>query len=317
MAGYEKVVVITKKTPLEELIERFNTREQARFYLEHMGASFGEYQAAHDAYQRALTLVRNALPGGVRSQFVERAFLPNFTFGEDDVVLALGPDGLVVNIAKYLNGQPLLSVNPDVRRIDGILVPFRAEQAQMAVRSVLRGQFSCKQISMAHVKLNDGQTLYGFNDLFLGQKTHQSARYRLTLAGRSEDQSSSGIIVSTGVGSTGWLRSVLTGAAGVVEALLDKPMAAKVEPVRTQYRFDWEADYLRYSVREPFVSKSSSAKLVFGSIAVGQEMEVVSSMPQNGVIFSDGIEEDYLPFNSGAIARIGVAEKRVKLVVGI
>jgi hypothetical protein len=38
-------------------------------------------------------------------------------------------------------------------------------------------------------------------------------------------------------------------------------------------------------------------------------------MPQNGVIFSDGIEEDRLEFNSGTIARIGLADRTLRLVV--
>ncbi len=38
-------------------------------------------------------------------------------------------------------------------------------------------------------------------------------------------------------------------------------------------------------------------------------------MPQNGVIFSDGIEDDRLDFNSGAVARIGLAERTLRLVV--
>ncbi len=89
---------------------------------------------------------------------------------------------------------------------------------------------------------------------------------------------------------------------------------AEARAAREKYRFDWEADYLRFSVREPFVSRTTQANLVAGTIAADQRLEVISQMPQNGVIFSDGIEEDYLPFNSGAIADIGLAEKRVNLV---
>ncbi len=311
MAEYEKIIVITKKTALQELIERFNTREQARFYLEHAGASFAEYQAAHDAYEQALARVKAALPSGVRSQFIERAFLPNFTFGDRDLVVTLGPDGLVVNTAKYLNGQPLLALNPDPQRIDGILIPFRVEAAEAAINGVLRGQWGRRRIAMAKAELNDGQTLTAVNDLFVGQQTHVSARYQLCLEKRREDQSSSGIIISTGAGSTGWFRSVVTGAAGVMTAFA---APEEIQAARESYRFDWESDYLCYSVREPFVSKTSSAQLVFGRIEAEQTLEVVSYMPQNGVIFSDGIEEDYLPFNSGSIARIGLAETRVNLV---
>ncbi len=310
--SYEKVVVVTKKTALEELVERFNTREQARFYLEHMGVSFAEYEAAHTAYYRALGQVKDALPPGVRSQWIERSFVPNFTFSDDDFVLTVGPDGLVVNTAKYLRGQPLFAVNPDPARIDGVLIGFTADNAAAHLRPALRGQFGRKLVSMACATLNDGQSLYAVNDLFIGQRTHQSARYALTLGARTETQSSSGIIISTGAGSTGWFRSVLTGASGIVETFVP---GEETHAVRDRYAFDWEAEYLGYSVREPFESRASAAEMVFGRIESGQSLSVTSQMPINGVIFSDGIEDDYLEFNSGSIAEIGLADRRVNLIV--
>ena len=308
----EKIVVITKKTALEELIERFNTREQARFYIEHMGGEFGEYEAAHAAYCQSFLALRMALPRGVRSQVVERAFLPTFQFGESDLVVTLGPDGLVVNTAKYLEGQPLVAINPDPRRIDGVLVPFQVEQAGRLLASTVRGAYRARRISMAKAELNDGQRLYALNDLFIGRRTHVSARYRLALQEQAEEQSSSGIIVSTGAGSTGWLRSVFAGAAGVMERLAPSD---EVSAARERYRFEWEADYLCFTVREPFTSKVSAAGLVFGRIEAGTRLEIESRMPHDGVIFGDGVEEDYLQFNSGSLARIGLAEKKVTLVV--
>ena len=312
MANYEKVVVVTKKTALEELIERFNTREQAKFYLEHMGVSFGEYEAAHSAYHAALASVKEALPPGVRTQWIEREFVPNFTFGDEDFVVTVGPDGLVVNTAKYLSGQPLFAVNPDPARMDGVLMAFPAGEAAAPLRLALRGEFRRKRVAMARVTLNDGQTLHAVNDLFVGQRTHQSARYTLALGRQAEAQSSSGIIISTGAGSTGWFRSVLTGASGIVETFVP---GEETHAVRDRYAFDWEAEYLAYSVREPFVSRASAAGLVFGRIEAGQFLQVTSQMPANGVIFSDGIEEDYLEFNSGSIAEIGLADRRVTLIV--
>ncbi len=311
---YDKIVVITKKTALEELIERFNSRDQARFYIEHMGASFDDYQFAHETYLRAVRALKGSLPGGVRHQFVERGFLPTFLFGERDLVVTLGPDGLVVNTAKYLTTQPLLALNPDLKRIDGILVPFAVEQSARILSQVINAEFELAHISMAKAQLNDGQTLYAVNDLFIGQRTHLSARYRLRLNGKQEDQSSSGIIVSTGAGSTGWFRSIVTGAASVIETY---SQAEDVRTAKSDYRFDWESNYLYYSVREPFVSKVSEANLVFGRIEAGKNLEIVSQMPQNGVIFSDGIEADFLEFNSGEIARVGLAEKKVNLITGV
>ena len=162
-------------------------------------------------------------------------------------------------------------------------------------------------------KLGDGQSLLAFNDLFIGRKTHVSARYNLTHGRRSEDQSSSGIIVSTGAGSTGWLSAVLNGAAGVVEPFAGTKAVA---PVRAGFRFAWDAPKLCFSVREPFVSKASEAGIVWGNVRAGEKLEVVSQMPQDGVIFSDGIEADYLSFDSGAVASISVAEEKARLVAG-
>jgi NAD kinase len=314
VAAFDKIVVITQKTALEELLERFNTRDQARFYLEHMGASFESYQSAHDAYVSAVDMLQKALPRGIRQQFIERSFLPNFLFGTGDLVVTLGRDGLVVNTAKYLSSQPLLGFNPDPQRIDGVLLPFPVHLAAEVLADALKGDYELKKITMAKASLNDGQSLYAVNDLFIGQRTHLSARYRLRFQEQEEDQSSSGIIVSTGAGSTGWFRSILTGAAGVAEAFTGNPA---IRALGEKYRFDWEANYVCFSVREPFVSKLSGAQMVFGRVAAGDGLGVTSQMPRNGVIFSDGIEADFLEFNSGSIARIGVAEKKVHLIARI
>jgi hypothetical protein len=89
----------------------------------------------------------------------------------------------------------------------------------------------------------------------------------------------------------------------------------QVRAARFKYRFDWEARYLIFSVREPFVSRTSGAEIVHGRIEADAPLEIVSQMPQNGVIFSDGIEEDRLDFNSGTIARIGLSDRTLRLVV--
>ena len=178
---WDKIVVVTRKTRLEELLERFVTKEQARFYLEHSGVPFEPYEQEQRAHDKALTRLGAALPGGVRSQFVERSFLPTFAFGERDLILTVGPDGMVVNVAKYLRAaQPILAFNPDASTIDGILIPFRVGEAKAAMRAVLRGDYLVREVTMARATLGDGQSLLAFNDLFIGRKTHISARYHLT-----------------------------------------------------------------------------------------------------------------------------------------
>ncbi|MHA1734081.1 MAG: hypothetical protein ACTSU5_19235 [Promethearchaeota archaeon] len=87
-------------------------------------------------------------------------------------------------------------------------------------------------------------------------------------------------------------------------------------PTDDQIRIPWDAGYLNFSVREPWVSKMSRANLVFGKVERGAVLEVESNMPEGGVIFSDGIEDDFLKFTSGMVAKITVAEKAARLIVG-
>jgi hypothetical protein len=163
---------------------------------------------------------------------------------------------------------------------------------------------------MAKAALDNGQILHAVNDLFIGVKSHVSARYIVQRGSDEEHHSSSGMIVSTAVGSTGWFKSLMTGAVAIASRLsridLDVPEFDE---------FTWDAGHLYFTVREPFPSKTSGASLVFGKITRDEPLNLISQMPENGVIFSDGIESDFLEFNSGTHATISVAEKKGYLVV--
>ncbi len=309
--NHEKVVLVTRKTPLEGLIERFNSRSQAKFYIEHSEGNFNLFEREHETYYEAVRHLRRGLQQLAKVETIERGFLPNYLFGEEDLVVTIGVDGLVVNTAKYLRGQPIVAVNPDPKRIDGVLLPFTVHTAQDAIRNIMRGQGKFRHITMAEVVLNDGQRLLAFNDLFIGAQTHISARYQIRFKGQCEDHSSSGIIVSTGAGATGWLSSLFNMAEGLYSQLENQSGTRLTRP-----QLDWEDEELMFVVREPFISKTTSSSLVCGMITKDSKLVIESHMPDGGVIFSDGVEADFLAFNAGTVATIGAASQKTKLVVG-
>jgi len=304
---YEKIVLVTRKTRLEELIERFNTRAQAKFYIEHAGGDFAAYVQEDDAYRHSLELVRRSLEIGLKIQVMDRALVPTYVFAKTDLIVTLGQDGLVANTAKYVRGQPIVAVNPDPQRFDGVLLPFQPENFRPQLEKAMTNRARVRAVTLAEAKLKDGQRLVAFNDLFLGAQSHTSARYRIQYAGRTEEQSSSGIIVSTGAGSTGWLSSIFHQTSGILEFLGGTP----VKPLR----LEWEEQKLLFVVREPFVSRHSQAGIVAGTVLPGKPLMVESHLPVSGVIFSDGMEADHLEFNSGATATIGIAPERANLVM--
>lgn len=310
MAALErKVVLVTRRTRLEELLVRFVTLEQARFYVEHLGADFHDYEVEHATYRSALSDVKARLEQHGRYQLVDRGLLPNFLFGPDDVVMALGQDGLVANTLKYLNGQPLIGVNPDPKRYDGVLLPFQVGDVPTLLPEALADRRPVKAVTMAVASLQDGQRLYAVNDLFVGPRSHTSARYELRHLERRAVQSSSGIIVSTGLGSTGWMRSVLAGAMAIASGLGGKAGSQQAEQLMA-----WDTERLLFAVREPFPSRTTQVEPAWGYVARGSTLQLTSMMAEGGVIFSDGIEADYLAFNSGTSAEIGVADRQGRLV---
>ncbi len=303
----EYAILVKNKTRLERLIERFNTQAQARFYIEHSGGDFADYQLEHEQFHDSLANVQRQLSRVLKNKIVEQNFLPAFLFNDKQVVIVVGQDGLVANTAKYVNGIPIIAVNPDLARYDGVLLPFTSDNFIHAVENVQSGQFNTKIATLAEAKLNQNQRLLAFNDLFIGASSHISARYLINYNQQQEEQSSSGIIVSTQAGSTGWLSSVFNMSYGIQQFIEAQP--------REKPTTHLAADQLMFAVREPFQSKQSQTNIVAGILTTQTQLVLQSLMPVNGVIFSDGIESDFLHFNSGAIATIGIAPEKAVLVI--
>lgn len=297
---YEQIIVVRAKTRLEQLIERFNTIEQARFYLERVGENFNLIKKEHERFYNALDSLNKLLYQIEKYKVIDKSFLPNYIFTSNDLIIGIGQDGLIANIAKYAKGQPILGFNPNPEVYDGILLPY----SNLTKKGILRfanGDFDEKKVTMAKASFSDGQELLAFNDFFIGQKTHTSSRYTIKFNQKKEHQSSSGIIVSTGIGSTGWMSSISNMVNGIGKN-------------STQMTFAPESRYLKFAVREPFISKTTSANICNGSIELNNPLTIDSNMLQNGVVFSDGIEKDNIEFNIGSKVSISVARETANLI---
>ncbi len=294
-----RVVLITRKTPLELLRERHGTLSQVRFYLRSRGEDPERYSFGDERQRAALAVVSQALPPDQRRTRIDREQLPRFLFAADDLAVIVGQDGLVANVAKYLQGQLTIGVNPDPASFDGVLCPHSPEAMThlLAWTRERDATFRLQERTMAVAEREDGQRLLALNELFVGHQTHQSARYRLELADKGERQSSSGLICSTGTGATGWGRSIAEQRH--LEKRLPRPDEAR----------------LVWFVREPFPSVATGTKLNAGQLVEQQRLVLWSEMQQGGTVFADGIEEDRLEFLSGHRLQISITERRLKLVI--
>lgn len=294
-----RAVVVSRRTDYQMLLARHATRGQAEFFLKSRGRDIDAVQEEHERVQGVLRHVLAHLPPKWRRASVDRADLSRFLFEPEDVVIAVGQDGLVANVAKYLSGQRVLGVNPLRDRFDGVLVRLAPERVKDVVeRCAGGGELKIERRTMARASLDDGQSLLALNEVFVGHRSHQSARYRISWREQAERHSSSGVIVATGTGSTGWARSIALSRGEGVE--LPEP----TEPA------------LAFLVREAFPSVATGTTLTAGTAGRDDPVVLTSEMQQGGVVFGDGIEEDFLAFDWGQTVRVEVAPMVLNLVVG-
>jgi NAD kinase len=291
-----RLVVVTRRSEFELLAIEHGTANQARFALAERGRSLDELEARHAATEDAAARLLQAAPKIWRRTRIDRSDLTGFLFEPSDVVACVGQDGLVANVARYLDEQPVLGVNPDRAANEGVLVQLSPDEAAARLEPAARREVTLERRTMAQARLGDGRSAFALNDLFVGHGSHQSARYRLRYGEREERQSSSGVLVSTGTGASGWALSIQRGRA--------EPAVLPAPRERALFFF----------VREAWPGRSYGAELIAGRIDEGASLLVQSEMPERGVIFADGIEAGALEFAWGSEVTIGVAQRSLCLV---
>jgi len=294
-ARMPRAVVVTRASDYEALVAVHGTREQARFFLETRGIDIAPLEESHALLAEALRVVLAAIPPEWRRARVDRTDLDRFLFDPHDVVVSVGQDGLVANVAKYLDGQPVVGVNPDPSR-SGLLAVVPPKSAGEVVRLAAAGKADVEARTMVEARLDDGQSILSLNEVFVGHATHQSARYTISVDGSVERQSSSGLIVATGTGATGW-------AASIARERRNAPaLPAPGDPE------------LAWFVREAWPSPATGTGLTVGILGPEARVEVVSEMQSDGVVFGDGIESDSLAFGWGRRVTLRRAGQHLALV---
>jgi len=291
-----RIVLVSRPTELRSLLATYGTYSQVRFLLESRGQSIVEIERRHQKIEEALDIILKSIPVKWRRTHIKRDDLYSFVFEDDDLVVVVGQDGLVANVAKYLDKQLVFGVNADPERFEGQLVKIPPQKLIDELNRGIKMTCNIEQRTMVEVTLDDGQYLTALNELFIGHRSHQSARYKIRFDLQEERHSSSGVIVSSGTGSTGWASSI------------------KRERGRNFHLPSPSDSTLAFFIREAWQSRWSQANLTEGCIHDHQFIEIVSEMDGGGVIFGDGIEEDRLEFPWGAKAMVMKSQKKLQLV---
>lgn len=291
-----RAVLVHRRTELTELVERHGTHGQAAFFLASRGRRMAEVEARHQLVQAAMATVAAVIPAAWRRGVVERADLPRFLFEPEDIIVVVGQDGLVANVAKYLDGQCVIGINAEPARNPGILVPHPPEAAGALLAAAGRPGRAAARLTMVSAVTDDGQELTALNEIYIGSASHQTARYTLlTNNGITEPQASSGLIVATGTGATGWCRSAWQERHSTLQL-----------PEPADQRLAW-------FVREAWPSPATGTSATEGDLTAGQRLSLTVASDEL-VLFGDGVESDTVTLAWGQTARVGVAARTLSLL---
>ena len=304
-----RVVLACKKTAREFFAARYGAkwrRMLERFDLERV-----EVEAEHAAHHGAVDGLVAAFEAVGVSPLVHigRAYAAAEVQGAD-LVISVGGDGELLNVARYLEGPHLVAGYRSYERSAGrLLLPPEVTPEALAAAAIAPEpdvQRWTRLQAIVHGPDPEPARGLALNEIFVGDRySVGTARYTLHVGEHEERQRSSGLLVCTGAGSTGWYSNVLVpGPPG--------------SPSRRPRPFDRLSRDLRWVVRDP-IRSPDEPELVAGRIPDGLPFAVKSTMNSDGVISFDGSKSNYddprvLPFNRGATLEVCAADEPLRVL---
>lgn len=242
------------------------------------------------AARQTLEVVKNTLlQEGIATLVVERNRADAHCCGKKDLVITVGGDGTFLRAAHFVRDTPMLGVNMDPGQKVGFFTRATTKDFAKKFRQLVAGKAKILELPRLQVEI-DGKVIpdLALNEVFFGDRTpYKMCRYKLSVGGKSEEQRSSGVLVSTGAGSHAWMQSA----------------GGKTFPITTRK--------MEYLVREPYHLLNRKGKLERGF--VGKETIVITSRDANNLLVIDGLSTTY-PVPAGKTARVRLAKQGLRFV---
>jgi len=291
----DEILVVTKMSKFEREKRETNLSDEdlvARYNA--VGESGLRILAAHLHHQEAIaTCVRELGPEQVIALESLRDHELTSRF---KVIIALGGDDFFKLVTHHIEGSlPILGVNSDPSSSVGALLPITIEELPEALKRLEKGDYRIDPWTRISLRMNGVECGSAINDIVLGKRDFRlTSRHELEYQGVKVMQRSSGILISTGVGSTGWYAS-----AGLYLGDHDRS-------------FPKTARYARFELREPSVTVTEVdgkrvtrlPDLVEGTLVENETLRITSLNDDEGLACRDSF--DSVPFPRGAVAEISI-----------
>lgn len=129
--------------------------------------------------------------------------------GVFDLIIVIGGDGTVLDMARFINNTPILAVNSSPSTSKGHFCLTTAENFLENIEKIQEGSIHPKQLTRIRIDVDNQTYRYpALNDVLIAhQSPAATSRYVIEVRGQAEEQKSSGVWICTGAGSTGAMMS--------------------------------------------------------------------------------------------------------------
>ncbi|MDP3882348.1 MAG: hypothetical protein Q8Q31_05720 [Nanoarchaeota archaeon] len=208
----KKVIVVPKVSVFDYSKSQFKLTEEALFAKwrdEGMTErDIENVMRAHENNRKAVDTMKSIFG---EDNIIHRDSLNKDLVRESDLVISLGGDDHFQYVSHFVDSQLIMGVNSDPISSEGNMLYFHAGEVAGFIENLKSEHFRVEEWTRLEAQIISGKNtlnvvLASSQYAILTEDPEEMVRYRLQLNGKSEIQRGSGLIVATGVGSTGWYK---------------------------------------------------------------------------------------------------------------
>ncbi len=291
-------LIVIKRSKWERDLERFGSPEAVRELYFIQNDAYAKVYQSHLRQCAALEAMRAALP---QAHFVLRRQLPGLDVSAYPYVISLGGDNHFVYCSHFVGDRPLAGINSDPETSIGALLYFTVPVFLEALSPKVPPVFDLDEWTRISCELLGPHGEHRRTDPCTSEISIRNdypeltSRYLLRVNGGPwEEQKSSGLLLATGTGSTGWYRNCFPPS--------ERGPAAFVR----------SSPFFRFFAREVGAPPGRGKKYLSGQIDEEGVLEIVSEM--DGMISVDAHPESTFPFPPAWRARFSLARERLRVI---
>lgn len=293
ISGNSIPLIVQKKSKFELDMEYYQSLEEYKKICKLQNNLFDKIYESHLRQEESrISLKENIFPKG---KYVFRDNLPYEDLRKYDFVVSLGGDNHFTYVAHESHYSMVLGLNSDPDTSVGALLGFTLESLEEAKES---GKICVDEWTLIFTELHypSGEIVHAFpavSEISIRNNSPDLiSRYIVKHEDFQEEQKSSGLLIYTGAGSTGWVASCYPKKTGP---------------------FPKDQRYFQVYAREPRRKDKTWEHFGLIDFRVEESFEVISEM--HGGIAIDSLTERLYPFPPGTRAVFHMGTKRLKVLV--